>query len=224
MANGKSKIKSLPIYTKGEEIANTISHGLGVILGITATILCLIVAIRQDNSYAFASGLIYGISLIFLYTMSSVYHGLNPKRKAKKTFQILDHCAIFLLIAGSYAPLLLCCLREYSTKLCWVIWSVVWIMAIIGIIFTAIDLHKYKVFSMICYLVMGWCIIFKINLLPQLMGVKGFALLLSGGISYTLGAVFYGLGKKHRYAHFVFHIFVLIGSVLQFLCIYVYVI
>ena len=223
-AGKKLKNKTLPKYTKGEEIAHTISHGFGIILGIVATILCLIASIKQKNIYAITATIIYGISLVTLYTMSSVYHGLSPKGRIKPIFQVLDHCAIYLLIAGTYAPLVLCCLREYSNELCWLIWSVVWCMAIMGITFTAVDLHKYKVLSMFCYLVMGWCIVFKIHLLPQLMGMKGFLLLLGGGISYTVGAVLYGLGKKHRYIHFTFHLFVLLGSILHFLCIYLYVI
>lgn len=162
--------------------------------------------------------------MLFLYTMSSVYHGLSPKIMGKKVLQVLDHCTIFVLIAGSYTPFALCTLREYSLALGWTIFGIIWAVAALGITLNAIDLKKYNVFSMICYLVMGWCIIIKINILPELLGMNGFILLLAGGIIYTLGAIFYGLGRKHKYIHTVFHICVLIGSLLHFLCILLYVV
>lgn len=162
--------------------------------------------------------------MLILYTMSSIYHGLSPKVKGKKVLQILDHCTIFLLIAGSYTPFALCTLREYSHKLGWTIFAFIWGVAILGIVLNSIDLKKYNVFSMICYLVMGWCIIFKINLLYQLLGMNGFILLLAGGIVYTIGAIFYGLGRNHKYIHSVFHVCVLIGNLLHFICILLYVI
>lgn len=162
--------------------------------------------------------------MLILYTMSSIYHGLSPKVKGKKVLQILDHCTIFLLIAGSYTPFALCTLREYSSKLGWTIFAFIWGVAILGIVLNSIDLKKYNVFSMICYLVMGWCIIVKINLLYQLLGMNGFILLLAGGIVYTIGAIFYGLGRNHKYIHSVFHVCVLIGNLLHFICILLYVI
>jgi len=209
----------LPPYTKGEEIFNMITHILGVILGIVATILCPIYASKAGNIYRIVSGVIFGISTIILYTMSSVYHGLNPKLKAKKIFQILDHCTIFLLIAGSYTPFALCTLREYDTATGWIIFGVIWGIALLGIILNAIDLKRYKIFSMVCYILMGWCIIVKGALLPQLLGITGFVLLLIGGIVYTFGAILYLIGKKHKYMHSVFHICIFIGSLLHFLCI-----
>ena len=161
--------------------------------------------------------------MILLYTMSSIYHGLNPKRTSKKVFQVLDHCTIYLLIAGSYTPFALCNIREYDTATGWIIFGVIWAMAILGITLNAIDIKKYKVFSMICYLVMGWCIIFKVNILPEILGIPGFILLLAGGITYSIGAILYGVGRKHKYIHSIFHLFILLGSILQFFCILFYV-
>ena len=155
--------------------------------------------------------------------MSSIYHGLKRGSTAKKVFQILDHCTIFLLIAGSYTPFLLCTFREYSTSLGWWMFAIIWGFAIIGIILNSIDLKRYKVFSMICYLVMGWCIIVKASLLPKLLGAAGTTLLVAGGIAYTIGAIFYMLGKKKKYIHSIFHLFIVLGSVLQFFCILLYV-
>ena len=223
MRRTKLRDRILPKYTKGEEIFNMTSHIVGGALGIVALVLCVVFAAIHGNGYGVVSGAIYGVTMIILYTMSSIYHGLNPKRKAKKVFQVLDHCSIYLLIAGSYTPFALCTLREYSTVLGWTIFGVIWFVAILGIVLNSIDIKKFKVFSMICYLVMGWCIVFKINLLPELLGTAGFVLLLLGGLSYTVGAILYGLGKKHKYMHSIFHLFILLGSLLQFFTILLYV-
>jgi len=168
----------------------------GGVLGIVATILCIVTAAIHHNVYGIVSGAIFGVTMILLYTMSSIYHGLSPKLKGKKVMQILDHCSIFLLIAGSYTPFTLCSLREYDPVVGWTIFGIIWGFAIIGIVLNAIDLKKYKKFSMICYLVMGWCIIIKINVLPSLIGAAGCTLLVTGGIVYTIGAVLYGVRKK----------------------------
>ena len=185
----KLRDRILPKYTKGEEIFNMTSHIVGAALGIVATVLCVVFAAINGNIYGIVSGAIYGVTMIILYTMSSIYHGLSPKRYSKRVFQVLDHCTIFLLIAGSYTPFALCTIREYDTASGWVIFGVIWAVAILGIVLNSIDIKKFKVFSMICYLLMGWCIVFKIGLLPQLLGTAGFVLLLLGGIAYTVGAV-----------------------------------
>lgn len=214
----------LPTYTKGEEIFNMVSHIVGGVAGIVTIVLCSVLGAIRNNPYGVVSGVIFGVSMIFLYTMSSLYHGLKPNSKSKKVFQILDHCAIFVLIAGSYTPFALCTLREYSTALGWVIFGVIWGFAILGITLNSIDLKKYKKFSMICYLAMGWCIVVRGDLLPRLLGISGFALLLAGGLIYTIGAVLYGLGKKRKYIHSVFHICVFLGNLLHVLCVLLYVI
>ena len=139
----------LPTYTTGEEIFNMVTHIVGVALGIVATTLCPIFAALHHNPAGVVGGALFGVSLIILYTMSSIYHGLSPKLKAKKVFQILDHCAIFVLIAGSYTPFALCTLRNYSPALGWTIFGVIWGIAILGITLNAIDLKNFKVFSMI---------------------------------------------------------------------------
>ena len=214
----------LPTYTKGEEIFNMVSHIVGGVAGIVTIILSSVLGAIRGNTYGIVSGIIFGISMLFLYTMSSLYHGLKPNSKSKKVFQILDHCAIFVLIAGSYTPFALCTLREYSTVLGWVIFGIIWGFAILGITLNSIDLKKYKVFSMVCYLAMGWCIIVRGNLLPQLLGIPGFVMLLAGGLIYTIGAVLYGIGKKHKYVHSIFHICVFLGNLLHVLCVLMYVI
>lgn len=223
MTRTKLDDRVLPTYSKGEEIINMTSHIVGAAFGLVAMVLCIVVAALHGNGYGVVSGTIYGITMIVLYTMSSIYHGLSPKLKGKKVMQVIDHCSVFLLIAGSYTPFALCTLREYDTATGWVIFGIVWAFAILGIVLNSIDLKRYRVFSMICYLAMGWCIIVKINILPTLITMKGFILLVSGGIVYTIGAILYGLGRKIKYMHSIFHFFILIASILQFLCIILYV-
>ena len=164
MKRTKLDDRVLPVYTKGEEIFNMVTHIVGGAMGIAALVLCIIFC---HDGYGLFSGIVYGISMILLYTMSAIYHGLSPKLKAKKVFQIMDHCSIFVLIAGTYTPVLLCSIREVDAKWAWILFAVIWIMTVIGIMLNAIDIKKYQTFSMICYLAMGWCIIFKFNLLPE---------------------------------------------------------
>ena len=214
----------LPNYTKGEEIFNMVTHICGGVLGVVALVLLPTFSAIHRNSYGVISGIIMGISMIILYTMSSIYHGLSPKLKAKKIFQIFDHCAIFLLIAGTYTPFCLCTLRQYDAKLGWTIFAIIWLAATFGIIINSIDIKKYKIISMVCYLLMGWCIIFKVSILPQLLTNIGFTLLLAGGIIYSIGAILYGLGKKRKYIHSIFHITIFLANLLHFLCVLLYVI
>ena len=223
MSRTRLNDRNLPSYTKGEEIFNMVSHICGGALGITATTLCVIFSAIHKNAYAVVSSAIFGFTMILLYTMSSIYHGLRPN-KAKKVFQVIDHCSIYLLIAGTYTPFSLCTLREYKTWLGWTVFGIIWGLALLGIILNAIDLRSFRVISMILYLGMGWCVIFTVKIIIQALGTGGFILLLSGGIAYTVGSILYGLGRKHRYMHSVFHLFVVAGSVLQFICIVFYVI
>lgn len=183
MQRTKLKDRILPKYTRGEEIFNMVSHIVGAAFGVVALVLCVVFSAIHHNAYGVISSSIYGITIILLYTMSSIYHGINEKRFSKKVFQVLDHCSIFLLISGSYTPFCLVMFREYNQLLGWTIFGVIWGMAIIGVILNSIDIKRYKKFSMICYLGMGWCIIFTANLLPKLLGVPGLVLLVSGGIA-----------------------------------------
>ena len=149
MTRTKLKDRVLPNYTKGEEVFNMTSHIVGAILGIVAITLCVVAAALHGNGYGVVSGAIYGTTMLLLYTMSSIYHGLSPRCKGKKVMQVLDHCTIFLLIAGSYTPFAMCTLREYDTATGWTIFGIIWAMAILGIVLNAIDLRKFKKCSMI---------------------------------------------------------------------------
>ena len=224
MARTPLRERTMPDYTRGEEICNMVTHIVGGALGVVALVLCVIVGAKHHSAWSVVSGCVYGVTMIVLYTISSVYHGLSPRLLGKRVMQVLDHCSIFLLIAGTYTPFALCPIREYSPALGWTLFGVIWGLAALGITFNAIDLKRYDKFSMVCYLLMGWAIVVRIDLIYRLIGPAGFWLLLAGGLAYTAGAVLYGLGKKHRYAHSAFHVFVLIGSLLHFLCIVLYVI
>lgn len=223
MSRTKLRDRVLPRYTKGEEVFNMVSHIVGGALGITATVLCVIFAAIHHNVYGVVSGALFGVTMIVLYTMSSIYHGLKPSLTAKKVFQVIDHCSIYLLIAGTYTPFSLCTLREYKTWLGWTVFGIIWGLAALGITLNAIDLKSFRVISMILYLGMGWCIIFTGKIIFDCLGVAGFCLLLAGGVSYTIGSIFYGLGRKQKYIHSVFHLFVVLGSLLHFLCILLFV-
>lgn len=224
MHRTKLKDRELPTYTKGEEIFNMVSHIVGGAIGLIGMVLCIIFSAIHQNSYAIVGSIIYGISMIFLYTMSSIYHGLKPTRKAKKVMQILDHCTIYVLIAGTYTPILLSSIMKVNQVAAWTMLAIVWIFAILGIVLNAIDLKQFRVFSMICYIAMGWCIIFRIDLVIKSLGMTGFILILLGGIIYTLGTILYGIGRKVKYMHSMFHLCVVIGTLLQLIAIILYVV
>ncbi len=213
----------LPTYTQGEEIFNMVSHIVGGALGIAYLVLCVIVAAIHQNPYGVVGSAIYGSSVILLFTMSSIYHGLRPGT-AKKVFQILDHCMIYIMIAGTYTPITLSAIRPLSTPIAWTIFGIVWGVTIIAMTFTAIDHHKYKVFSMICYIGLGWCIVGFWPITYKAIGFNGAIFLALGGLLYTIGAILYGAGKKHKYVHSLFHLFVNAASLMHFFCIIFYVV
>ena len=215
--------RTLPDYTRAEERFNMISHIVGGGMGIAATVLCVVAAALEGNGYGVVSGAIFGGSMVALYTISSVYHGLHSGT-GKKVMQILDHCTIYFLIAGTYTPFCLCTIRQHDPALGWGTFGFVWALAVVGIVLNAIDLKRFQKVSMVLYLGMGWCMILTGKLIVELLGGAGFALLVGGGVAYTVGAVFYGLGHKKRYIHSVFHLFCLVGSALHILCILFYVI
>ena len=219
----KKRANPLPNYTKGEEIFNMVSHIVGGGIGVVALVLCVVFAALHRNVWGVVGCSIYGASLVALYTMSSVYHGLHIGT-AKRVMRILDHCTIYFLIGGTYTPILFCAIRPVSPAWAWTIFGIVWGLAAMATTLTAIDMKKYSALSMVCYIGMGWSILLAAKTAIEAIPLPGLILLLAGGISYTVGAIFYGIGKKHKYIHSVFHLFVVLGSVLQFLCIFLYVI
>ncbi len=223
MTRTKLADRTLPNYTRGEEIFNMVSHIVGGGLGVIVTVLCVALAAVHQNVWGVVGCAIYGASMITLYTCSSVYHGLTHPT-AKKVMQVVDHCTIYFLICGTYTPILLTAIREVSPIWAWTIFALVWGLAAMATTLTAIDLKKYSKLSMACYIGMGWCIILAWDVTVRAIAAPGLWLLIGGGIAYTVGAVLYGIGKKHRYMHSVFHLFVVLGSILQFLCIFFYVV
>ena len=218
----KLRERAMPVYTRGEELFNMVSHIVGGAIGVAALVLCIIVSAVHHNGYGLAGSIVYGLSMIVLYTMSSVYHGLGDGM-AKRVMQVLDHCTIYLLIAGTYTPILLSAMRPLDPVASWVLLGVVWGLAAVAITLTAIDLKRFAVFSMACYIGMGWCIVVKLPLLIRAVGCGGFWLILLGCVCYTVGAVLYGMGRTKKYMHSVFHLFVVAGSVLHLLAILLFV-
>ena len=213
--------RQLPNYSTGEEIMNTVTHIVGGAMGVAALTMCVMLAAQNRNIYGVIGSSNYGFCMIALYSVSSVYHGLRPGM-GKKVMQVIDHCTIYFLICGTYTVIALSAIRPIYPKLGWLLLGFEWIMAIIATVLTAIDLKQYRVFSMICYIGMGWAIIPFAKVVMQVLTKPGFYLLLAGGIAYTIGAVLYGIGSKKKWMHSVFHIFVDIGSLLQFLCVAMY--
>ena len=223
MKRTKLSDRALPDYSRGEEQMNTITHIVGGALGIAALTLCVVFAALRHNVYGVVGSAVYGASLIALYTVSSVYHGLKPGM-GKKVMQVIDHCTIYFLIAGTYTVIVLSAIRPRYPLLGWGLFAFEWTMAAIATTLTAIDLKKYNVISMICYIGLGWAIIPFARQALEVLTLPGFLFLLSGGIAYTIGAVLYGIGSRRKWMHSVFHIFVVLGSVLQFFAVLLYAI
>ena len=198
-----------------------VTHIVGGALAVFALIACIYRSAVRQNIYSIVASAIYGSSMLTLYIMSSVYHGLRPGM-AKKVMQVLDHCTIYILIAGSYTAVALSAIRPAYPALGWGLVIFEWTLTAIAVTLTAIDLKKYNVFSMICYIGMGWAILPFLDKTLEVLTLPGFLFLLFGGIAYTIGAILYGIGSKKKWFHCIFHIFVLLGSALQFLSILLY--
>ncbi len=222
MSRTPLKDRTLPGYTRGEDIANMVTHIVGGAFGIAVLVISVIIAALHSNVWGVVGASIYGATMVVLYTMSSVYHGLKPGM-GKKVMQVIDHCTIYFLIAGTYTPILLSSIRPVHPALAWVIFGVEWGLVAFATVFTAIDHNRYGRLSMACYIGMGWCIVLALKATVEAMGLAGFMWLLAGGVSYTVGAVLYGVGHKKPIYHTVFHVFVVVGSLLQAVCILFYV-
>ena len=220
-------MSSKKLYTLGEEISNSITHGIGSLLSIAALVIMVVVAAIHHNTIGVVTSAIFGASLIILYTMSTLYHAISNE-KAKKVLKVFDHCTIYLLIAGSYTPFTLVALRSVDSTKAWVIFSIVWAIAVFGIVLYAFFKNKFKVLNIVSYIVMGWVVVIAIPEIIQFFKINdamaGFYLLLAGGLSYTLGVIFYALQTKNlRYFHTIWHLFVLGGSICHFLSVTLFV-
>ena len=213
----------LPTYSRGEELMNMITHIVGGALGVVVLLSCVILAALRDNFFGILSCTIYGTTFITMFTISSVYHGLAPGI-GKKVMQVIDHCTIYFLIAGTYSAVVLSAIRPLYPALGWGLFIFEWTLALVAATLTAIDLKKYNLFSMISYIGMGWAIIPFWQQTFTAMTKPGFLLLLIGGIAYTIGSVLYGLGVRKKWMHSVFHIFVVVGALLQYFAVLLYAI
>ena len=218
----KLRDRLLPDYTKGEEIMNMVTHIVGGALAVCILVLCAVWAILRGNGWDISGAFVYGISMVWLYAMSSIYHGMRAGT-GKKVLQILDHCTIYILIAGTYTPILLSGFRPVYPGIAWGLLLFQWGLTALAVTLTAIDLKRYNAFSMICYICMGWAILPFVKQSIHVLSAPGFYWLLGGGIAYTVGAILYGIGSKKRWFHCVFHIFVVLGSLLQFVSIFFFV-
>ncbi len=200
-----------------DEWANSLTHGLGLILSLIGFFLLIGTTLQEENREKFLSFAVYGASLIALYAASTCYHTLKHPR-LKKIFRTVDHCAIYLLIAGSYTPFTVLSMGGLWG---WTLFSIVWCLAIFGIFFKIFFKHRFKILSTSLYLLMGWLIIVAIQPLINSLHVEGLYLLFGGGLCYTLGVIFYVLDKR-RFYHAIWHLFVLGGSVCHYFAIFLY--
>ena len=220
--NKTSKKKKLnikvPNYTLGEELFNSISHGIGALLSVAALVLMII---KSHGALAEVTVSLFGSTMIILYTMSCIYHALSPKLEGKKILRVIDHCNVFLLVLGTYIPM---SLLGIGGKTGWIFFGVVSFIAVLGIIFTSVNIDKNSVIEVVCHLISGWACLVAIPKLLENMGSYGLLFLILGGLMYTIGSILYGIGSKKKYMHCIFHIFCLLGTFFHFWCIYCYLI
>ena len=206
----------VPNYTLGEELFNSISHGIGALLSILALILMVIKAhgVLEETTVT-----LFGSSMILLYTISCVYHALSPRIEGKKVLRVIDHCNVFVLVYGTYIPI---SLLGIGGKTGLLLFLVITLITTVGITITAVKIDKTQVLQVICHLLSGWGALVLLPTLYRVLGNIGLLYLILGGVMYSIGSILYGIGHKKKYMHSVFHIFCLLGTVFHFLCIYLY--
>lgn len=222
MINQKNRrAVALPYYTRGEEMANAASHAAGIAFGAFALVMCIIAAFTSGARFGIVSAIVYGSSMIAVYATSCIYHAL-PRNRGKRVLRVIDHCMIYALIAGTYTPIAAVSIMPVAREVGLGLLIFIWGSAALAITLTAIDMKRFSVFSMLLYIGMGWCVLPFSEVAVTALTLRGFLWVLFGGIAYTVGAVLYGIGKKKRYMHSVFHGFVLLGSALQFVGVLLY--
>ena len=204
--------------TFGEEIANSITHGVGLIASIVGLVFLMLKAVIHGNVYSIISGAIFGSTLIILYFSSTMYHAIS-NIKAKKILRAFDHCSIFFLITGTYAPF---CLVKLNNKLGWSLFIFNILLSIIGIVLNLINIKKFHRVSLFFYLLMGWSIVLASKQLFSVLNFNALLFLIIGGLCYSLGVIFYIITKP-KYMHMIWHFFVMAGSILHYLCVLLYI-
>ena len=215
MEEKKKREIRIPDYTLGEEIFNAVSHGLGALLGVAGLVLMLV---RARGALAVTTAALFGAATVLLYTISCIYHALSPRVKGKKVLRVIDHCNVYLLVLGTYIPVALLGVGGAGG---WVLLGVVLLFTVLGVVFTALDVDRFSLVSVLCHLGSGWSILFGVPQLLRHMGKPGLTYLVLCGVMYSIGAVLYGVVKKKRYSHSVFHVFCLLGTFFHFLSVYV---
>lgn len=211
------KTKDFNFYTRGEELANAITHGVGAALAIAALVLLIVFSAKTGNPYKIVSFTIFGVTLVILYLGSTLYHSI-PNRKAKRVFRIIDHASIYLLIAGTYTPFTLTVLRP---TVGWWIFGIMWTITVIGIFLKIMWIDKFDKLSTLLYLIMGWAIVFAMKDLIATVPMTGIVFLVLGGLFYSLGCIFYTI-DRWPYNHAIWHLFVIAGSVFHFFAVILY--
>ncbi len=220
MSPNKSKQEKNRCQSRGEEIANSVSHGLGFLAALISAPLLIITASRQGNTADIVGMTIFAATMVLMYLCSTLYHAL-PQESIKRIFRVFDHCSIYLLIAGTYTPFTLSLL---SGAWGWIMLGSVWSLALVGIMLKTAGGMRFPKLSTALYLVMGWLIVFAVKPLWQAMPHAGLYWLLGGGLAYTVGVAFYATGHRVRYGHFVWHLFVLVGTASHFIAVFKYAI
>lgn len=209
---------SAKVYSLGEEIANSITHGIGALLSVAGLTLLVAYAVMQNDVWRIVSFSVYGASLVMLFLASTLYHAFTHE-PTKRVFKLLDHCAIYFLIAGTYTPFLLVSMREGSG---WLLFIAIWGLALVGVAFKLVFKQRFKKISVFTYLIMGWLIVLASSELVETVAMGGVYLLVAGGLAYSVGVIFY-VGHRIPYNHAIWHLFVLAGSVLHFFSVFYYV-
>lgn len=206
-------------FTKSEEIANAITHGIGAVLSIIALVFLILNSAQHGNAWHVVSFTLFGSTMLLMYICSTMLHSL-PSGKAKDIFEILDHSAIYFFIAGSYTPFMFLVVKGWVG---WTIFGVVWGLAIGGTVFKSFFAKKFVLYSTLLYVVMGWLIVFAWKPLMSNLHPNGILLLVIGGLLYTVGSIFY-VWRGFKYHHMLWHVFVIGGSVAHFFCVFLYLV
>lgn len=212
---GKKLNIKIPRYSLGEELFNSISHGVAALFAIAGLVLMNVKA--TYNALAETTVSIFGATMIILYIMSCIYHALSWRLEGKKVLRVLDHCNVYLLVFGTYIPV---ALLGVGGWLGWVLFGFVGVVTTVGIVLTAVKIDKFTVMGVICHLLNGWSILFGVPALMQNVGFAGVMWMLAGGIMYTVGSILYGIGSRKKYVHCIFHVLCILGTICHFVAIY----
>ena len=214
-----SWIKPDKLQTKAEEIGNATTHAMGALLSLAAITLLIVFSATQQDGFKLFSGIVFGGTLVLMYVSSTIYHSMQNPR-LKHFFRIMDHASIYLLIAGSYTPFMLVTLRGPWG---WTMFSIIWGLALVGVIFKLFFVHKFEVLSTVIYLLMGWMSLIVVKPIYQSLPAAGLECIVAGGVCYTVGVIFFAW-ERLKYSHVLWHLFVLAGSIFHFFAVLFYVV